>query len=326
MAEAHADGRHAHSDEFPTCEDCHMPTPTPLRVLSLGAGVQSTCVALMSAFGEIPKFDVCIFADTGWEPAEVYGHLAKLEAELAKYDIPVRRVTAGNIREDHIRPTGEHLFIRTPRKHPEFLGKQRSFMPMFIQTRAGSEMYRGDTEEAEPAVQNGRTRRTCTKTYKIEPVEKELRVLLGLQPRQRWPQHHTVIQTFGISWDEAQRMSDPSRPCITHDYPLIDKRMTRDDCHEWMAQHGWTAPRSACIGCPFHRNDEWRRLRDEHPDEWAEAIEFDEVFRQRQRDGLLAMQGLPFLHDSRVPLAEANIDEGVGGVEVGEDCTGFCGT
>lgn len=40
-----------------------------LRVLSLGAGVQSTTLALMAAHGEFEQMPDCaIFADTGWEP------------------------------------------------------------------------------------------------------------------------------------------------------------------------------------------------------------------------------------------------------------------
>lgn len=39
-----------------------------LKVLSLGAGVQSTTVLLMSWAGELPPLDCAIFADTGWEP------------------------------------------------------------------------------------------------------------------------------------------------------------------------------------------------------------------------------------------------------------------
>lgn len=39
-----------------------------LRVLSLGAGVQSTTLALLAAHGEIgPMPDCAIFADTRWE-------------------------------------------------------------------------------------------------------------------------------------------------------------------------------------------------------------------------------------------------------------------
>jgi 3'-phosphoadenosine 5'-phosphosulfate sulfotransferase (PAPS reductase)/FAD synthetase len=56
--------------------------------LSLGAGVQSTVMALMADrgdFGAIP--DVAIFADTGWEPEKVYKHLDWLESELKNFKI-----------------------------------------------------------------------------------------------------------------------------------------------------------------------------------------------------------------------------------------------
>jgi len=43
-----------------------------LRILSLGAGVQSSTLALMIAKGEIPMVDCAIFADTMGEPKAVY--------------------------------------------------------------------------------------------------------------------------------------------------------------------------------------------------------------------------------------------------------------
>ncbi len=45
-----------------------MSGPT-IRALSLGAGVQSTTLALLAVEGVLPMPDVAIFADTGWEPA-----------------------------------------------------------------------------------------------------------------------------------------------------------------------------------------------------------------------------------------------------------------
>lgn len=308
-----------------------------INILSLGAGVQSTTVYLMSLYGVIPPYDHVIFADTGWEPTGVYEHLEKLKAEGAKYGSEITVVSAGNIREDHLAPAGEHLFIRNPRKHPEFLGKQRTFIPFFVQSEPTADNTSG----------KGKTFRTCTKTYKIEPVEKRIREILGLKPNARWPLHHVINQTMGISWDESQRMRESGRPAIVNQYPLIDMRMTRDHCHDWMAEHGWTAPRSACIGCPFHRNDEWRRMRDDDPEAFADAIEFDDVFRQRVVDGLTPLQGVPYLHDTRVPLREADIDSDLAKAEYiaamagqsepeqvsffddtmfGADCEGLCGT
>lgn len=294
-----------------------------LRILSLGAGVQSTTVYLMSLFGDLPRFDHVIFSDTGWEPSAVYDHLERLKAVAVDHGQTIEVVTAGNIRSDHVDPP-DRLLIKKAVKFPEYQGKQRTFIPFFIDSPPTDKNPSG----------KGRTFRTCTKTYKIEPVEKRIRAILGLTPGQRWPLVHRINQTLGISYDESQRMRMSDRLAIVNEYPLIDMKMTRDDCHEWMAGHGWTAPRSACIGCPFHRNDEWRRMRADDPEAWADAINFDVTFRQRHLDGLTPISGVPYLHDSRVALGEANIDEPVDSNQgsfmsdtmFGASCEGFCGT
>ena len=71
-----------------------------LHVISLGAGVQSTAMALMAAHGELkPTPDCAIFADTGAEPAAVYEHLKWLRS-WSVLPFPVWVVSAGNIAED----------------------------------------------------------------------------------------------------------------------------------------------------------------------------------------------------------------------------------
>ena len=53
----------------PVSMEGSSPSPIRLRALSLGAGVQSTTMALLAAHGEVgPMRDCAIFADTGWEP------------------------------------------------------------------------------------------------------------------------------------------------------------------------------------------------------------------------------------------------------------------
>jgi hypothetical protein len=59
-----------------------MPEPT-MRLLSLGAGVQSTTLLLMALDGTLPGLDYAIFADTGWEPQRVYDHLGLITAKAA---------------------------------------------------------------------------------------------------------------------------------------------------------------------------------------------------------------------------------------------------
>lgn len=67
-----------------------------LNILSLGAGIQTTTLALMAARGEIPRPDFAIFADTGWETVETYQHLDWLEAQL---NYKLVRVANGNIKD-----------------------------------------------------------------------------------------------------------------------------------------------------------------------------------------------------------------------------------
>jgi len=53
------------------------------HVISLGAGVQSSTMALMAAHGEIhPMPDCAVFADTQVEPQSVYRWLDWLEKQL----------------------------------------------------------------------------------------------------------------------------------------------------------------------------------------------------------------------------------------------------
>jgi hypothetical protein len=100
--------------------------------------------------------------------------------------------------------------------------------------------------------------------------------------------------------------------------------MTRADCKIWMTGHGYPEPpRSACIGCPFHSDHEWRNLRDNAPAEWADAVEFDAAIRKT--DG---MRGETFLHRSCVPLSEVDLEtaEDVGQQSMfGAECEGMCG-
>src|SRR5215475_6635832 len=77
-----------------------------LTVISLGAGVQSSTMALMAAHGEIEPMPKCaIFADTQDEPHSVYTWLDWLEKQLP---FPVVRVTAGRLSEKSTRTYWSH--------------------------------------------------------------------------------------------------------------------------------------------------------------------------------------------------------------------------
>jgi hypothetical protein len=154
-------------------------------------------------------------------------------------------------------------------------------------------------------------RRQCTSEYKLNPIGRKVRELLGAAPPdfRRVPKGNHARQWIGFSTDEIGRVSDKDGVSyVTKEYPLLDLGMSRKDCERWLAARGWTTEKSACIGCPFHGNRQWRKLRDQHPEEWADAVEFDAAIRKGGARGL-PLNGEAFLHASRVPLPLAPIDK-----------------
>jgi hypothetical protein len=241
--------------------------------LSLGAGVQSSALLVLACTDErVPKPDVAIFADTGDEPDYVYSYLKRL-AEWAKpYDVDVVTATAGVLSES----------IFADQKN----GK--SFVKIPVYTRgAGKGMFA----------------RRCTADFKIIPVTKKVRELLGYKPRQRVKEK--VRCMLGISLDEIERMKESRFGFVTNTFPLVDLGIKRDGCLKICAEAGLPEPeKSACVYCPYHSDTHWQWMKDKHPDEFAKAVAFDEKIRHYGMGGELPL----FVHRSCLPLSEVALD------------------
>jgi hypothetical protein len=261
---------------------------------------------LMACHGVLtPKPDAAIFADTQWEPKEVYRWLTELERIGAEHGIPVICATAGNLRNDAL----AFLNGSPDGKTRQGVNGRWASMPLYVLNPDGS---------------GGMINRQCTKEYKIAVIEKEVRKLLKLRPRQR-PKGVLVEQWIGISADEASRMRNSHRSYSKHRYPLIydfDPPMTRGDCKIWLISHGYPIPpKSACVGCPFHSDAEWRLIKAD-PVTWADAVEFDRAIRNHG-----GMRGTLYLHSSRRPLEEMDFStaEERGQLNWINECEGMCG-
>ena len=285
-----------------------MSNPPTLTVLSLGGGVQSSVMALMAsqglpptgsggAFDRVP--DCAIFADTHWEPPNVYEHIAWLRDRLS---FPLYVVDNGRSLRDDVKALTNH-------------SDSRSYVdiPVYLKGRDGE----GD----------GIGRRQCTDNYKIRPIRRRMRELLGLRPRQRVPAGTTVELWLGISTDEAIRMKTSRDRWIENRYPLIEAGMSRRDCMEWWeARYDRPLERSACVACPFQSRQHWVETKRRWPELFAEAVEIDDRMR-----GGLAFAKEPYLHSLRIPLAQAvaldEADMGADGLRdgFGNECEGHCG-
>lgn len=259
-----------------------------LRVLSLGAGVQSTTLALMAAHGEIgPMPDCAIFSDTRWEPKAVYEHLGRLREMLP---FPVHIVSAGDIRADAIAKVNT-------------TGQRFASIPWFMLSPRGA---------------RGMGRRQCTKEYKLAPIKRLCVEMLG---GRRPP--GGVEMWVGISLDEVWRRRPSHVRYIENRWPLLERELRRRDCETYLALNGVKAPKSACIGCPFHDEAMWRDMRDNAPEEFADACEVDRAIRRQP-----GLRGEQFMHAQRVPLDQVDFSTAA---ERGQpdlflnECEGMCG-
>ena len=85
-----------------------------MKILSLGAGVQSSTIFLMGCYGELQEqlgetFETAIFADTAWEPKAVYEWFKFLKSEGEKAGIKIITVKHRDLKRDtldsHMRST-----------------------------------------------------------------------------------------------------------------------------------------------------------------------------------------------------------------------------
>ena len=276
-----------------------------LTILNLGAGVQSTTMALMADRGLIePTPDAAIFADTGWEPRGVYDTLRWLKQELTAFPLEVvsQQPSIRRAVIDGIEPSGNVALV----------------IPAFTQ------MPNGD---------KGVINRQCTDKWKVRPINRRIREMLGYEKGERAKADKIAERWFGISTDEAIRMRDSREHWAVNRYPLIELGMSRADCYVWFQQHypGKELARSACVGCPYHRNEEWLRLKQDDPAAFEDAVAVDARLRQTDYPKPQGALGLSYLHDSLKPLDvaidkfEANKAMNPSFWDMGAECEGLCG-
>jgi hypothetical protein len=257
-----------------------------IRVLSLGAGVQSTTLALMAAHGEVgPMPDCAIFADTQDEPEAVYEHLAWLMSPNV-LPFPVHIVTAGSLSVDMLS------------------GKDEARIPFFV--KAG-----------------GIGKRQCTRNYKLRPIRRKLRDLLGVGPR-GYVRPGAVEQWVGISTNEASRIKPSGFKFIARRDPLIEIGMSRRDCLAWLRRHDYPhPPKSACVYCPYQDKSQWQS---KNADERSIIIAIDHALRTPEN--VARFRGELYVHPSRAPFEDVDLSTWA---ERGQpdlfqnECEGMCG-
>lgn len=245
------------------------PLQNPFRVIAWGRGIPSTTMAVMSALGHLEHVDAVIHCDPGWEHSGTYDKGDSYSTWLKKHGLYVEVISTGDIRKDGAR---QHIHI-----------------PFWTTT-------------------GGQIQRECTRHFKINPKKRRLRELLGYKSSTPpAPPPGSIEQWIGFTIEEWHRMKDSTVQYIVNRWPLIELKMTRQDCINYLNEQGLPLlPPSSCVGCPYKNARRWLQTT---PDEFGQGVEFDELNRCNSLPNVTSPE-LFIWHSTRSipgPLAAADL-------------------
>jgi hypothetical protein len=197
----------------------------------------------------------------------------------------------------------------------------------------------------------GMLKRQCTDEYKVGPSNRTIKEELAKRGLatvskgwqwdpffQRWddawwveeeaprfyPSRDIYVESwFGMSTDELRR-TDPYRGpyWMKARYPLVELRMSRDDCVNWLKANGFKVPlKSSCKQCPYRSDEAWLWIPMNAPDVFEETCQFDDLLRTpafRRSRNFRHIRGTLYLHRSRIPLREVGFQALIAGRRRGE--------
>lgn len=123
--------------------------------------------------------------------------------------------------------------------------------------------------------------RNCTTKWKVQVIDRYCRDVLGASRTNRIP------VGVGISIDEVHRMrtDDPERDVLTRkEYPLIDLRLSRQQCQQIIADAGLPVPpKSSCWFCPYKSDYDWIQLKAKEPQLFTQVIELEDILNAKRK-------------------------------------------
>lgn len=238
-----------------------------MKILSCGAGMQSTALALMSCENalaarkgweipnkDVPIYDLVIFCDLGMEPSWVLMQWQFIEKACDSAGITHKLLDTdlyGHLMENF----GERRTVSIPWWTLGDDGK-KSKMP-----------------------------RNCTIDFKVEMISKYIRwEVLGYRKGQRLKDHDKKAHEMhmGFSLEEAQRCSESPNPMFVNKFPLVRMGWTRAESYAYCLDvWGLDTKASACSFCPFHQNYFFKYLKENRPDEYAAVVKVDNLLRDK---------------------------------------------
>lgn len=263
-----------------------------MKILSLGAGQQSTALALMSCenvihkqkFPLVPIYDAILFCDLGAEREWVYKQAHFIENACRKAGIPLYVLKGKNLKEDYFSNYGRSRVVTIPFWSIDENGKKAKMT------------------------------RHCTIDYKICQMQKFVKYqLLGYRKYQRIKPEdlHAHEMHIGFTAEEQQRIFDSKHKLFVNKFPMVEMGLTRADNFAYVKETwGLETRGSACLFCPFHTNYFFDHCKKTCKSDYKTILEFDDLIANGVPNARI---GVPtsrvFISRSRKRISELTPDD-----------------
>lgn len=234
-----------------------------MKILSCGAGMQSTALALMSCesklygvmYEEVPIYDAIMFCDLGHEPQWVYKQVSFIKEACNRAKIPFY-ILDTHLYQDYIDNFGKRRVVSIPFWSVDENGKK------------------------------GRMIRNCTLEYKINEMIKFTRYqLLGYHKGERTREEDIKAHEMhlGFSFEEQRRCKENPNKMFVNKFPLVEMGLTRADNYQYNLEvWGLDTKASACNICPFHTNYFFQYVKQHSKSDYEDVVRMDELLEKEQ--------------------------------------------
>ena len=260
-----------------------------ISVCSYGGGVQSTALLVLAAQGEL-DIKTFLFANVG-DDSE---HPATLRYV---HDVAMPYATKHGITIIELHYTKKN-------------GEKQTLLENIMMPSQKGEIIPVRLGSGKPGI------RACTVTWKIRTIGKWMRAHGASKA-------HPGVTAIGISLDEIQRMKPSQETYRTNAYPLIDRRMNRQDCVKTIAHAGLQVPpKSSCWFCPFKRVKGWQEMAIVEPVLFQKAVDLEQFMNARR---ISRGKDKVFLTDRKKSLDRVVGEQSQSKLFEAEPCdSGFC--
>lgn len=236
-----------------------------MKILSCGAGMQSTALTLMSCENAkksnkwplVPVYDAVIFCDLGGEANWVYDQVKFMQHACGDAGIPFYILNEKNLYDDYIKNFGTSRVVTIPFWSIDENGKK------------------------------GKLTRHCTIDYKILQIQKFFRwTLLGYKKGQHIKSEDVQAHEMhiGFSLEEKHRIFDSKHKMFINKFPLVEMGIERKDNYAYVRDvWGLETKASACLMCPFHTNYFFEYIKQYSTTDYEKVLVFDDLLENNKK-------------------------------------------